>query len=119
MSLFRTIRVCYPDIHPKPKTTVLAFGDRLDVTRHFPCAWNCFSFEVFTARAAISVGLSGVLVFGDGLKRVPFWWALSSRWKSVTIHAGFIGLASWRHCPEMRARAVRSLEAARIKEAKA
>lgn len=114
MSLVRTIRVCWPDIHPKAKTNVLAFGDRLDLARHFPCAWGAFSIDILTDRAGITLGPSGLHVLSNDWKRVPFLRAIRGRWKCVTLHAGFIGLVSWRFCREFRARAVAALEAARV-----
>lgn len=111
----RTLLTCWPDIHPTPKRHLLFFGDRIEMTRHFPCAWAAFSIDILTERGLACFHRTGLTVIGDGWQTVALRWMLRSRLKSITIHAGFIGLLSVRFCPESRQRGAAALKSAQYK----
>jgi len=114
MTLCRIIKCWWPASHPYPKRTILLFGGIIELSRHFPCAWDAFSLDVGTRRAFVCLSPHGPLAIGDGFREVGFWWALRSPITYICIHAGFIGLLSICLDAEGRARALDALLRAEV-----
>lgn len=115
-TIFRSITTCWPDLYPEPKRHLLFFGDRVELTRHFPCAWAAFSIDILTERGLACFHRTGLTVIGDGWRPVALRWILNSRLKSITIHAGFIGLVTVRFCPDSVERGIAALVSAQVKQ---
>jgi hypothetical protein len=118
--MFRIITCLWPNIHPKPTSTLLLCGGVVELSRHFPCAWNSWSFDIHTERAYICLSPDyKPIALGAGCREVGFWWGLWSPLRGITIHAGFICVLSLRLCADDRARSLAALEHASITKAEA
>ena len=115
MTLFRRLTCLWPSVPNEPKTTILLFGGVVELGRHFRCAWNSWSFDIFTRRAYVCLSQHGLDTYGEGMSEVGTMWALRSRLEDITIHAGFIGIVSFRFTKDGRERSRQALERAEVK----